>query len=146
MNTTQNQNLLLKEIKKKFGLQKFRQNFPFFPHRQLISTQQTNYLILKFAPKSGDFFDQPCFYPFIDSHLFMRFRGKFFCSTLPLTLKLLILESLLKEVQLSGDSAFKRWTEFFDSTYNKAFLDTRNMEWESLLAIGQKSTSTFSNQ
>ena len=129
------ENLLIKSLEHRFGKKKIRQNFPFFPHKQIIPKEQANYLLLQFAPSNVDFFEQVIFYPFSDTLAFQRFKGAFFISTLPLITKLLLLDSIVLQSLVYGASVYTKWSPFFRECYCRERIPLRNMEWEGLLNI-----------
>ncbi|QMU66002.1 MAG: hypothetical protein GKR88_18100 [Flavobacteriaceae bacterium] len=135
MNPINYKNLLSKAIKQKFGEKIYRLNFSFEKPEQLIPQEQVDYLLLKFAPSDVDFFEQVIFFPFQGIKEFQRFKGVFFRSTLPLIIKLLLLQNILKEAQISAGIVFEPWTDFFVSIYHRDFINRRNMEWQALLSI-----------
>lgn len=130
-----NENLLLKSLEHRFGKKIVRQNFPFFPYKQIIPRDQADYLLLQFAPSNVDFFEQVTFYPFEDTLAFQQFKGAFFISTLPLITKLLLLDSIVLQSRVFGTSTYTKWSSFFGESYCRERIPLRNMEWEGLLNI-----------
>lgn len=120
-------------MKWRFGAESYRQfcctSLP------LYQNMYDDYLIHKFAPKESDFFKMSFFKDYQESVEFQRFKGAFFCSTLPVIIKLLLLENMLRESLVIGVLTFERWTTFFKEAYNSDYIDRRNIEWESLLNV-----------
>ncbi|MGH1387877.1 hypothetical protein [Kordia sp.] len=142
--TIQSFNLLSKTIKKRFGEKQFQEYFSKDPPEVLSDLMQENYLLLKYAPREADFLILPN-YEFLHESNFWKFRGAFFCCTLPLLLKLLLLDTIVVQADSLGIEAFQNWIPFFRESYNRKFIDRRNLEWEAFLFLDTDFIQTFTN-
>jgi len=129
-------NYLEQSIHSLYGVFYAQRHFPLGTYNPLIETGEANRLLLKFLPKD-DFFDHHCFRTLQDQVLFQKFKGAFYCSTLPLVLKLHLLEDILKNVDLDGVSTFPPWTRLFQNFYHRKMITRRNLEMSGYLHLSQ---------
>jgi len=129
-------NLLEKSIHSLFGVFYTQRYFPSGVYNPLIETDEANRLLLQFLPE-GDFFEQDCFRTFQDQTLFQKFKGAFYCSTLPLVFKLYLLEDILKNVDYDGISTSPPWTRLFQNFYHRKLITRRNIEMSGYLHLSQ---------
>jgi len=130
-------NYLKQSITDRYSIFYFNRYFPSDSFCNLFETNEANRLLLKFLPEA-DFFDHHCFKNFqVEDTPFQKFKGAFYCSTLPLVFRLYLLEDILQRASQHGVAAFPPWMRLFRSFYNRTLITRRNIEMSGYLHLSQ---------
>jgi len=137
MKTNPHPNILYQALNLRFNATIIERHFPPDAIFNLIEKNKANRLLIQFLPEN-DFFEHTCFEIFqVENTNFQRFKGAFYCSTLPLVFKLYLLEDILKRADQDDASAFPPWTKLFRNFYNRKLITRRNMEMSGYLHLFQ---------
>ena len=136
MKTNSTFSILTRTIIHRFGRYNYEKHFLENYSLNFFSREEENALLKKFVT-NGYFLDNPIFDPYRKQTEFQKFFGAFYCSTLPLVIKLHLLEDILKSADQEGISTFPPWTRLFRSFYNRKLITRRNIEMSGYLHLSE---------